>query len=268
MASLGVKVLSDSVQVWRALKGLTSGVARVVVQSVEGENGFEAWRRLHHQFEPKLVIKQGQVLSDFAAMVMKPARTIAETRDIITELDRKMKLIRELTDEGVSDVHAKSILIGILDSMTRHTASKQSDQFEAFKDAVLEFTNAAVSMSVPRRRAKVTQCRSGVWEQSSVSGARTMDKVEMGSPHLRKRISGQLQEVALASPEVGDRVPFKRQGQRTPVDGTGNAQGRLQRKRLRQGWKGPGVKGEQGDHREWEGTGRRMLDLMWATLHQ
>ena len=42
MASLGVKVLSDSVQVWRALKGLTSGVARVVVQSVEGENGFEA----------------------------------------------------------------------------------------------------------------------------------------------------------------------------------------------------------------------------------
>ena len=120
-------------------------MARVVVQSVEGENGSEAWRRLYHQFEPKLVIKQGQVLSDFAAMVMKPARTIAETRDLITELDRKMKLIRELTHEGVSDVHAKFILIGILDPMTRqHTAYKQSDWFEAFKDAVLEFTNAAV----------------------------------------------------------------------------------------------------------------------------
>ena len=78
MASLGVKV------VWRALKGLTSGVARVVVQSVEGENGFEAWRRLHHQFEPKLVVKQRQVLSDFAAMVMKPARTML--RPVISSL--------------------------------------------------------------------------------------------------------------------------------------------------------------------------------------
>ena len=138
MASLRVKVPSDSVQVWRALKGLTSGVARVVDQSVEGENGFDAWRRLHHQFEPKLVIKQGQVLSDFSAMVMKPARTNAETRGLITGLDRKMKLIRELTLEGVSDVHAKSILIGILDPMTRqHTAYKQSDRFEAFKEASL-----------------------------------------------------------------------------------------------------------------------------------
>ena len=64
-----MKALSDSVQVWRVLKGLTSGVARVVVQSVEGENGSEAWRRLYHQFEPKLVIKQGQVLSVFTARI-------------------------------------------------------------------------------------------------------------------------------------------------------------------------------------------------------
>ena len=155
MASLGVKVLSYSVQVWRALKGLTSGVARFVVQSVEGENWLGAWRRLHHQFERKLVIKQGQVLSDFAAMVMQPARRNAETRGLITELDRKMKLFREPTHEGVSDVHTKSILIGILDPMTRqHTADKQSDRFEAFKDAVLEFTNAAVSMSVAPQTGK------------------------------------------------------------------------------------------------------------------
>ena len=66
-----------------------------------------------------------------------------------------MKLIRELTHEGVSDVHAKSILIGILDPMTRqHTAYKQSDRFETFKDAVLEFTNAAVSMSVAPQTGK------------------------------------------------------------------------------------------------------------------
>ena len=56
-------------KVWRALKGVTGGVARSVVPSVHGEDGFEAWRQLHLQFEPKLVVRQGQVLADFAAMV-------------------------------------------------------------------------------------------------------------------------------------------------------------------------------------------------------
>ena len=58
---LGTKVTGDHVQVWRALKGLTTGVARTVIMSVGAEDGFEAWRRLHMQFEPKLVIRQGQV---------------------------------------------------------------------------------------------------------------------------------------------------------------------------------------------------------------
>ena len=40
--ALGEKVLGDHVQVWRALKGLTGGVARSVVQSAHGEDGFEA----------------------------------------------------------------------------------------------------------------------------------------------------------------------------------------------------------------------------------
>ena len=38
MNSLGDEVLSDSVQVWRALKKLTSGVARNAVQSVMNES--------------------------------------------------------------------------------------------------------------------------------------------------------------------------------------------------------------------------------------
>ena len=61
-ASLGGKVTGDRVQVWRALKALTAGVARTVVMSVTAENGFETWRKFHLQFEPKMVIRQGQVL--------------------------------------------------------------------------------------------------------------------------------------------------------------------------------------------------------------
>ena len=41
-------------------------------------------------------------------------------------------------------MHARSVLIGIFDPMTRqHTANKLSESFEVFKTAVLEFTNAA-----------------------------------------------------------------------------------------------------------------------------
>ena len=54
-AVLGEKALGDRVQVWRAPKGLTSGGARSVVQSVHGEDGFEVWRQLDMQFEPKLI---------------------------------------------------------------------------------------------------------------------------------------------------------------------------------------------------------------------
>ena len=77
-------------------------------------------------------------------MVSGPGKTITEMRDLITEMDRKLKLIRDLTHEGVSDVHARSVLIGLLDTMTRqHTACKQGEAFESFRTAVLEFTNAA-----------------------------------------------------------------------------------------------------------------------------
>ena len=255
MASLGVKVVRDSVQVWRALKGLTSGVARVVVQSVEGENGFEAWRRLHHQFEPKLFIKQGQVLSDFAAMVRKPARTMAETRDLIT--DRKMKLIRELTHEGVSDVHATSILIGILDPMTRqHTAYKQSDRFEAFKDAVLEFTNAAVSMSVGPQTGKGDPMQIGslgadLGEWSTHDGESGDEQSSLEKENLWTVAGSRTCLLHLRWKRAhGERVPFKRQGQRTPVDGKGNASKEKASRRVERTRDQRGARGSKGVGRD------------------
>ena len=56
---LGTEVTGDHVQVWRAC--------------------------------------QGQVLADFAAMVSRPAKSIAETRELLTELERRMKMVRDLT---------------------------------------------------------------------------------------------------------------------------------------------------------------------------
>ena len=69
----------DQLAVWRALKGLRGGTAEKIVMSVGSQDGFEAWRRLHLQYEPRLVIRQGQVLGDVAAMVMKPATSIGDS---------------------------------------------------------------------------------------------------------------------------------------------------------------------------------------------
>ena len=70
------------------LNVLTSGVARTVVLSVGAEDGFKAWRKLHLHFEPELVIRQGQVLGYFVAMVSRPAKSIQETHELITKMDR------------------------------------------------------------------------------------------------------------------------------------------------------------------------------------
>ena len=173
---LGTKVTGDHIQVWRALKGLTTRVARTVTMSVGAEDGFEAWRRLHMQFEPKRVIRQGQVLADFAATVSRPTKSVAETRELLTQLERRMKMVRDLTEQGISDMHARSILIGILDPQTRqHTAYRQADPFEQFKISVLaagssqgELTKSD-PMQVGRVEEGTTNAGSGA-EGSSDSG--------------------------------------------------------------------------------------------------
>ena len=70
---------------------------------------FEAWRQVHLQFEPKLMVRQGQVLADFAAMVTRPAKNRNETSDLTMKMDRKLKEIRDLTEVNVSDIHAKGL---------------------------------------------------------------------------------------------------------------------------------------------------------------
>ena len=55
-------------------------MAQCVVQSVHGEDGFEALRQLHTQFESKPMVPQEQVLVDFAAMVTRSTKIVNETR--------------------------------------------------------------------------------------------------------------------------------------------------------------------------------------------
>ena len=136
----------ESIRVWRALKGMTTGEARKVINTVNEENGFQAWIALHQRFEPGLAIQQGMILADFSGMVAKPAKTPAETRDLMTEIQRKVKNIEDITGEKVSDNHAKSVMTGVLDPTTRqHTAMFHGAATGpvSFMRKVLEFVNNA-----------------------------------------------------------------------------------------------------------------------------
>ena len=144
----GKRVTADMVRVWRALKRMTAGETRKVITAVKVEDGFVAWQRLHQRYEPGLATCEGIVLAEFSAMVAKPARSPQETKMLITEMDRKMKAVDEVGVE-VSESHAKSVLIGLLDPETcKHTAMSHGKKtsYEGLKKVVLEFANNTAGM--------------------------------------------------------------------------------------------------------------------------
>ena len=146
-AKHGTKVTDDTVQVWRALKHLTDGEARKVVMAVKGECGFTAWQRLKFRFEPSLAAKQGILLGELTTMVSRPAKAPSDLVSLITEVERKVKMIEDIISEPVSNLHKKSILVGILDPMTKQQmAMIQHLDFGHLREQVLQFAN---NMTVP-----------------------------------------------------------------------------------------------------------------------
>ena len=138
----------EQANVYRALKALTSGEAKTVVQGVRGENGYAAWRALHQRFGPSVAARQGRVMCDLSQMVSKPAKTPAETRTLVTELERRIRIAEDITGDSLGDGHIKSILASILDPTTRaHTSAYQgvSTTYQELKRAVLEFANNTVA---------------------------------------------------------------------------------------------------------------------------
>ena len=106
-----------------ALKQLTEGEARKVVMSTTTGDGYSAWKKLHARFGPSLAAKQGMVMNDLLAMVQKPAKNPAETRSLVTELDKRVKTAEEITGTALDGGMVKSVLVAVLDPMTRqHTA--------------------------------------------------------------------------------------------------------------------------------------------------
>jgi hypothetical protein len=135
---------SRSGMLWRFLRKYTDGEAKKIVTSVSKKNGWEAWRKLHEQFEPGLVMREAVVISNFTSMVNKRAKNTSETRVLLIELEEKAKRVEDVTGEAIDNRHMMSVIMGILDTETlKHTAQYQGSKSKAetLKRKVAEFVN-------------------------------------------------------------------------------------------------------------------------------
>ena len=127
---------------WRALKGLTEADALEVVAAVKDQDGWIAWMALHKNYEQSLLAMQGKTLIYFGALASRPAKTPEETRKLLIEFENRFRSVEDVSQREVDAMHAKSILIAILDPATRqHTAHLQALGVPEFKTAVRQFVN-------------------------------------------------------------------------------------------------------------------------------
>ena len=68
-------------------------------------------------------MREAVVMAQFTSMVNKRAKTPAETKTLLVELDESAKRVDEITGERIDTRHMTSAIIGTLDSETmKHTA--------------------------------------------------------------------------------------------------------------------------------------------------
>ena len=135
---------------WRFLKRYTAGEAKRVVIGVREDNGWEAWRKLHLQFEPGMVMREAMVMASFTSMVTKRAKNASETRTLMVELEDRAKRVEDITGEPIEGKHEMSVIMGILDQETlKHTAQYQGAKADVkiLKRKILEFVNLVSSGS-------------------------------------------------------------------------------------------------------------------------
>ena len=117
-----------------------------MVTAVGNDNGWESWRRLTQHCEPNLVVREAQAMSMYTSMVNRKAKTAAETKVLLTELEGTGRKMAEITGSKIEDKHAISVIMGILDHETlKHTmqsqAAMKSKSSEELKRKALEFVN-------------------------------------------------------------------------------------------------------------------------------
>ena len=68
-------------------------------------DGFESWLRLAQHCEPEIAQKRTQALDSFSSHGEEPAKSVAETRRKVAELEQKIKYAQEITGVDLAEWH-------------------------------------------------------------------------------------------------------------------------------------------------------------------
>ena len=195
--------------------------------STKDEDVFRAWERLKQRFKPGLAARQGIVMAELLGLVARPAKSTGETVALLTDMDRKIKLVEDVTWELVSKMHARSVLVRILDPVTRqHTATNHSKSYEALKKIVQEFSNNSTTgqeaMQIGRVEAGAPAPTTG-WQPSVAETTTVQDLLR-----IRSRVPGLSQPARARAHTNGARATTT--GQRAATTGCTKE---VQRRRVR-----------------------------------
>ena len=99
-----------------------------------------------------MAMRQGLALASFSNLGTKRCTTPTETRSRAIEIGRAAKVTEDITGEPIGAGHWRSVLVNILDPLTRqHTTSMtgSDSSVQDLKRAILEFTgNVAIDKDV------------------------------------------------------------------------------------------------------------------------
>ena len=84
---------------------------------------------MHQQFEPALVMREAVEVAQFTSMMNQRAKTPAETKTLLVELEERAKRVEEITGGRIDNRHMMSAMMGIVDSeTTKHTQRSIREQ--------------------------------------------------------------------------------------------------------------------------------------------
>ena len=97
------------------------------------------------------------MLAEFTGMFSRPAKDPSELVTMFTEMDKKIRFLHDIMDVGdeIHDIHKKSVLVGILDPITRQQTAAQHDfDYEKLKVIIQSFANRIV-WHAPQHRQRL-----------------------------------------------------------------------------------------------------------------
>ena len=110
---------------------------------------------MNAHYAPELAIREAQVTTEFSLMCKKQAKDVSELRHLMVELEDKKRKVIEIVGEAPNDLHAKSILVGMLDPDTRKHLAKYQGAGVTYGELahhVLEFINVVGVACAPRNQ--------------------------------------------------------------------------------------------------------------------